>query len=129
MKFGIIVTIIVVAISLLLAFTPFIPYTSGFWHADNQQAFNGVLATFVGIEITLYTAAITLITQHQTYRQTQEIQKLVSGFPLTVVRRQTDAQFYSHFRYEAENAEHSVRICYFAPYPPTEIEDRDRKRY
>ena len=40
-----------------------------------------------------------------------------------------DREFYQHFQAAAEQAEHSVRIAYLAPYPPSDVEYKERKRY
>jgi len=61
--------------------------------------------------------------------QKDGLSEIRSALPLTVVRRLTDSEFYSHFRSAVEEAEHSVRIAYLAPYPPSDVKYQDRNKY
>jgi hypothetical protein len=116
-------------LQVLLAITPLIPYTSHFWHADNPVEFYTVFATVVGMQFAILTAAVLLTTEGEVSKITASISNLLSVFPYTKVLKLKDFQFYTHFKSAVELADHSVRISYHAPYPPTDVSFKERKKY
>lgn len=128
-RFNLIVASVVFIIQLGLAITPFFPWTARYWHSKSPQDFYNEAATFLGIELLLLTAAITLILSKAAQDQADAASELRSALPSTVVRKLKDSDFYSQFRLAAEEAQNSVRISYLAPYPPTDVPYKARKKY
>jgi hypothetical protein len=115
-----------IGLQILLAATKFIPGAAKLWHTEDAPAFYSVLVTFVGIQLVLVSGTLVLLMM----AQGSELAAAVRGaLPGTEVRRMKDREFYQHFQAAAEQAEHSVRIAYFAPYPPGDVEFKERKRY
>jgi len=129
MKFGVWVAVIVLLAQLLLAATPFVPITSRYWHTSDAQQFYAVLAAFVGLQLILLTAAITLILIKESGDAADRISAIVDRIPGAAVKALTDYDFYIHFKGAVEQAEHSVWIAYLAPYPPADVASRERKKY
>ena len=129
MKFNLSVTTLVLVAQILLAVTPFIPATATYWRTDDPREFYGVLAGFVGIQLILLTAAITLILMKESSDAEGRLKALKEAMPGAIVKRLKDFQFYVHFRNAAEQAEHSVWIAYFAAYPPKDVASKERKKY
>jgi len=121
--------IAVIALQLFLAFSPLIPLTAGFWHTNNPSEFYGRLALMVGLQFTFATLAMVLLMEKEVAVLRASISGLISAFPVTVVKRLKDFEFYDQFRRAVEDARHSVRIAYFAPYPPLDVAYRERKKY
>ncbi len=86
MKFGISVTIIVLVLQLLLAATPFAPVTAQYWHTNDPQQFYGVLGSFVGVELILLTAAITLILLKESNDAAKRISEIKTVIPGATVK-------------------------------------------
>jgi hypothetical protein len=129
LTFNVIVGVLTLLLQLLLAFTPFFRLTAGFWKAESTQDFYNNLTAFIGIQLVLVTGALTLMLIKGSQDQSSAFAELRSAFPLTIVRRLRESDFYNHFRSAVEDARHSVRIAYLAPYPPTEVAYEHRKRY
>ncbi|HEY1800309.1 MAG TPA: hypothetical protein VGG46_05175 [Terriglobales bacterium] len=129
MRFGVYVTIIVLVLELLLALSPFIPITAHLWHTEDQSQFYAVLASSLGIQLLLLTASITLILLKESHDAAERLSAIRAAIPGATVKPLKDYEFYSDFRNAAEEAEHSVWIAYLAPYPPSDVASRDRKKY
>lgn len=129
MRLKTVVLIVVPLLQVFLALTPIIPETSKLWHLDNVPEFHAVFATVVGLDLALLGGALILIMRQEGDDLQASIEQITSSFPVTIVARLKDKRFYSDFRHAAENAEHTVKICYFAPYPPEEYSSKDRKKY
>jgi hypothetical protein len=129
LTFNVIVAGLTLLLQLVLAFTPFIKLTAGLWKAESPQDFYNNLTAFIGIQFVLVTGALTLVLLKGSHDQSEASAELRSAFPLTIVRRLRESDFYNHFRSAVEDAQHSVRIAYLAPYPPTEVAYKHRKRY
>jgi len=129
LKFKVVVTILVFVAQILLAITPFVPVTAPYWHTSDPQQFYGVLGAFVGVELILLTAAVTLILLSESHETERRFSKMQAALPGATVRALTDYEFYAEFRAAAEQARNSVNIAYFAPYPPEDVTSRDRKKY
>jgi hypothetical protein len=124
---------IIIALTLLLdaflACTPFISATAPIWHREDPVRFFGTLASLVAIEFAILTAALSFLALDASADLHVQVSQLDSKLPPVVVRRLRDFQFYSQFRAAVEDAKNSVRICYFAPYPPSEVRYPDRDKY
>lgn len=129
LKFNLWVVGLTFVAQVFLACTPFIPKTAGFWHANSPQDFYNSLAGFLGIQLLLLSTAVTVIVAKGVQDQEGGLSEIRSALPLTIVKRLTDSEFYSHFRSAVEEAEHSVRIAYLAPYPPSDVKYEDRRKY
>jgi len=129
MKLRYTIIVVTLLLELLLALTPFIPATAQIWHREDPTRFYGTLATFVGIQFTILTAALGLLALNVSNEVNTRIAGLELKLPHTIVKRLRDSQFYTEFRAAVESAQHSVRICYFAPYPPSEVAYDDRRKY
>jgi hypothetical protein len=129
LKFNVVVGGLTLLLQLLLALSPFIRFTASFWKAGSPQEFYNNLTTFIGIQLVLVTGAVTLILLRGFQDQSSAFSEFRSAFPATIVRRLSESDFYNHFRCAVEEAQHSVRIAYLAPYPPTEVAYKHRKRY
>ena len=128
-KFNVAVAVLTFLLQLALALSPFIKVTAGLWKADSPQDFYNNLTTFIGIQLLLVTAAVTLMLLKSSQDQNAAFSEIRSAFPLTVVWPLSESDFYNHFRSAVEVARHSVRIAYLAPYPPTEVAYEHRRRY
>jgi hypothetical protein len=129
MKLKTFILVVVPIIQICLALTPVIPATSRLWHLENVPEFHAAFATVVGVELALVGAALIFMIRQESDDLQSGIQKLTASFPATIIQRVKDKTFYSDFKHAAENAEHVVKICYFAPYPPEEYSSKDRKKY
>jgi len=129
MKFGVWVTIVVLALQVLLAASPFIPITSQYWHTSDVQQFYAVFAAFVGLQLILLTAAITLILLKESNDARDRLSAIADAIPGAAVKPLKDYEFYVHFKSAAEQADHSVWIAYLAAYPPAAVASKDRKKY
>lgn len=129
MKLRYTIVVVTLLLDLLLAFTPFIPATAPVWHRDDPIRFYGTLATFVGIQFTILTAALALLALNVSNEVNTRIAGLELKLSHTIVKRLRDSQFYTEFRAAVEGAQHSVRICYFAPYPPSDVAYDYKKKY
>lgn len=129
LRFNVIVAVLTLGLQALLALSPFVKLTAGFWKTDSQQDFYNNLTALVGLQFVLVTGAVTLILLKGSQDQSNEFSEMRSAFPLTVVKGLRESDFYNHFRSAVEDAQHSVRIAYLAPYPPTEVAYKHRKRY
>ena len=103
--------------------------TANYWNTNDPQQFYGVFAAFVGVQLILLTAAITLILLKESGDARHRLNTLATALHRTAVTPLKDYEFYVHFRNAIERAEHSVWIAYLAPYPPSEVASRERKRY
>lgn len=115
-----------VGLQIALTLTKYVPGAAGLWHTEDVSKFYSALATFVGIQLILTSATLLLFLRSQMGEVTEKIE---SALPSTEVRSMRDYEFYQHFQAAAEQAEFSVRIAYFAPYPPTDVNYRDRRKY
>lgn len=115
-----------VSLQIGLALTKFIPGAAGLWHTDDAPKFYSALATFVGIQLILTSATLLLFLRSQMGEVTQKIESALSD---REIRSMKDYEFYQHFLTAAEQAEYSVRIAYFAPYPPTDVNYKNRRKY
>lgn len=129
LRFNLWVVILTLAIQALLAFTPLIPITAGLWHTDSPPDFFSSLGTFLGIEFLLLSGAVTLILVKAASDQNGTLGEIEAALPITVIKRLSDVEFYNQFRAAVESAQHSVKIAYFAPYPPRAVQYKGRKRY
>jgi hypothetical protein len=127
--FNITVALCTLILQLVLALTPFIKLTAGFWKADSPQDFYNNLTGFLGIQLVLVSGAVSLILLKGSQDQAGGLAEIRSAFPLTITRELSESGFYNHFRSAVEEARQSVRIAYLAPYPPTEVAYEHRKRY
>jgi hypothetical protein len=116
---------VLLLVEAFLAFTPYIPGVAGIWQRD----FYNTLATLIGFQFVLLTAGIALTLHGEFGPIGASIKDLVSRSPGTVIRRLRDDEFYREFLRAAEAAKHTVRICYFAPYPPMVGGSSDRLEY
>jgi hypothetical protein len=115
-----------IGLQVLVVATKFIPGAAKLWHTEDAQTFYSVLVTFVGIQLVLMTGTLVLLVT----TQGSELSAVVkAALPGTEVRRMKDFEFYEHFQAAAEQADHSVRIAYFAPYPPTDVTYKERRKY
>jgi hypothetical protein len=128
-RFNLVIVLATFAVQAFLAGTPFIPLTAGFWHANSPQDLNNRIAAFLGIQLLFVTTAIALILMKGSQDQSDGFSDMRSALPLTVVKRLTDSQFYNEFLYAVREAQHSVRIAYLAPYPPSDVRYEHRKKY
>ena len=113
-------------LQILVPLSKHIPGAAGLWHTEDPTKFYSAFATFVGIQLVLISATLLLFLKSQM----SDVASLIeSVLPKTEVRRMKDYEFYQHFQAEAEQAEHSVRIAYLAPYPPMDVNYKDRKKY
>lgn len=129
MRLTLVVTLVTLVLQLFLAFTPLIPQTAPLWHTDNPSLFYSRLAVMVGVQFTVMTLAVGLLIEKELLVATRAIARLISSFPLTAVKAFTDVEFYSHFLRAVEDAKHTVRIAYFAPYPPHDVSFKQRNKY
>jgi hypothetical protein len=129
MKLKNIIVVLVLLVQLILAASPLIPPTARLWHLESAPDFHAVFATVIGIDLTLLSVVIILIMRGEGDELQDSINRITSGFPATIVTRLKDKRFYSDFRHATENADHTVKICYFAPYPPSEYHTTDRQKY
>lgn len=129
MRVKLLVSIAVLLVQLFLAATPWIPYTAGWWSAKDPQAFYNTFATFMAVQMVLFSAAIILILSIESSEMETRFRELAARVPGAAIRRLNEEQFYKHFLAAAKEAAHSVLIAYFAAYPPTDIQYRHRRRY
>jgi hypothetical protein len=127
--FNVWVVLVTSVVQLLLSITPFVPTTERFWHSASSEEFYGRLTAFIGIQLLLLTTAVTLILLKGMKDQQDSFVEMRSALPLTLVKTLNDARFYNDFRAAVVDAENCVRIAYLAPYPPSEVPDKTRKRY
>ncbi len=123
------VVAIVLLLQILLTASPFIPATASLWHTGEPQRFYEVFAAFVGLQMILLTAAISLILLKESSDAKDRLESVAARLPGTIVKPLKDFEFYIHFRGAVEVADHSVRIAYLAPYPPDEVPSKERKKY
>jgi hypothetical protein len=113
-------------LQILVPLTKYIPGAAGLWHTEDPAKFYSAFGTFFGIQLILMSCTILLLIKSL---GNELAEKVEGALPATEVRRMKDYEFYEHFQAAAEQAEHSVRIAYFAPYPPTEVASKGRKKY
>jgi hypothetical protein len=119
----------VLILQILLTASPFIPATASLWHTGEPQKFYEVFAAFVGLQMILLTATITLILLKESTEAKERLESVAARLSGTTVKPLKEFEFYIHFRGAAEVADHSVRIAYLAPYPPGDVASKERKKY
>jgi hypothetical protein len=129
LKFSIIVAVLTLLLQAFLAISPLVKVSAGFWKADSQQDFYNNLTALVALQFLLMTGAVTLILLKASQDQNTAFGEMRSGFPLTIIKGLRESEFYNHFRSAVEDAEHSVKIAYLAPYPPTDVAYEHREKY
>lgn len=129
LRFNAIVLLATFLAQLFVAVTPFVPLTAGVWRASSPQDFYNALAVFTGVQLLLLTTGVTLILLKASQDQNDSFADMQSALPLTIVKKLTGTAFYNHFRSAVEDADHSVRIAYLAPYPPADVPYRNRNKY
>jgi hypothetical protein len=113
-------------LQILVPLTKHIPGAAGLWHTEDPGKFYSAFATFFGIQLVLMSGTLLLFVKSV---GSELVEKVGSALPTTEVRRMKDHEFYEHFQASAGQAEYSVRIAYLAPYPPTDVAYKERKRY
>src|SRR5579864_681119 len=113
-------------LQILVPLTKHIPGAAGLWHTEDPAKFYSAFATFFGIQLVLMSGTLLLLVKSM---GTELTERVADALPVTEVRRMKDFEFYEHFQAAAEQAKHSVRIAYLAPYPPTDVAYKDRKKY
>lgn len=113
-------------LQILVPLTKHIPGAAGLWHTEDPAKFYSAFATFFGIQLVLMSGTLLLLVRSL---GNELADKVTDALPVTEVRRMKDYEFYQHFQAAAEQAQHSVRIAYLAPYPPMDVAYKDRKKY
>ncbi len=120
------IIVVGLALQILVPLTKHIPGAAGLWHTEDPAKFYSAFATFFGIQLVLMSGTVLLLVKSLGNELTD---KVTDALPVTNVRQMKDYEFYEHFQAAAEQAEHSVRIAYLAPYPPMDVPYKGRKKY
>jgi hypothetical protein len=106
-----------------------IPQTSHLWRADDPVSFYSRLATMVGLQLTLLSTVLILMGYQNEIDARRLGEELRRSRPEDRVELLKASEFYSQFRDHVQRSQHLVRICYFAPYPPSEVKDKEWHAY
>jgi hypothetical protein len=120
------IIVVGLVLQVLVPLTKHIPGAAGLWHTEDPAKFYSAFATFFGIQLVLMSGTLLLLVKSLGNELTDRV---TDALPMTKVRQLKDYQFYEHFQAATEQAEHSVRIAYLAPYPPMDVPIKGRKKY
>lgn len=109
----------------LAATALYIPETRAFWLQDDPAN----LFLFLGLNFVFLSAEVTLITRKALSEATDlrsDIDAVIDGVRTEEL---TEEDFYTEFAAAIKKADHTVRISYFAPYPPSRRRRTERTIY
>ncbi len=129
MKSRIAILVIGIALQALVAVSRFLPVISDWWARQTTAPILYPIATIVSVHFALLTATILVAFLKDAYDRQEWQNKLMGRFHGPQAKPLSDMEFYRDFEARMKRATHSVMICYFAPYPPTEVNYCDRLNY
>ena len=121
-------------LQLLLGISPFIPWVKeNIWSTQTSvSSFTAMLATYVGVQFICLGGLVALFLfdlDDQSKKSTERFKDLLQEYTPLQARRLKESEFYKEFLGACVQANHYVKICYFAPTPPDHGAPGARKKY
>jgi hypothetical protein len=118
-----------VILQLAVAATRFLPIVSDWWQKQSSASLLYPVGTILSIHFALLSATVTLMLLTDSSAREKWQDTLLAKMTGAHIKPLSDRQFYPEFEARVKAARHSVSICYFAPYPPSAINNPDRVTY